>query len=33
MLSFALSELKSINQLVTTIVLQPKFTIPNITSL
>jgi hypothetical protein len=33
MLSFALSKLKPINQLVTTIVLQPKSIIPNITSL
>jgi hypothetical protein len=33
MLSFALSKLKPINQLVTTIMLQPKSIIPNITSL
>jgi hypothetical protein len=33
MLSFALSKLKPINQLVTKIVLQPKSPIPNITSL
>jgi hypothetical protein len=31
MLSFALSKLKPINQLVTTIMLQPKSPIPNIT--
>jgi hypothetical protein len=33
MLSFALSELKPINQLVTTIALQQKSPIPNVTSL